>query len=248
VFTVDSKCDLGRSGIYQIRNKVNGKVYIGSAKTFSKRLKEHRYELRKGTHHSKHLQMAVEKYGADSFIFEVLEYVDDEHLLLEREKYWLDTVKPYEHDKGYNIQKEPGGSNLGRRFGKEFRELQSKLKTGQNHPNWGKHLSEETKRKISEAQSGEKGYWYGKRFSEEHRRKIGLKSRGRRHTEESKAKIAEGRLGSDNPYAKLTEDSVREIKKLLGEGYSLSKLSKMYGVSTSALSKIKRGKTWSHIT
>lgn len=66
----------GKSGIYQIRNINNGKVYIGSAKLFSRRCYEHLKSLQKGTHHNKHLQGAFNLEGTDAFIFEVLEVVE----------------------------------------------------------------------------------------------------------------------------------------------------------------------------
>lgn len=67
-----------KSGIYQIRNLNNGKVYVGSAKRFKSRYAHHITSLRKGTHHNKHLQGAFELEGTDSFIFEVLEVVEGE--------------------------------------------------------------------------------------------------------------------------------------------------------------------------
>ena len=67
-----------KSGIYQIRNINNGKVYIGSAKRFKQRATEHIRSLLKGTHHNKHLQGAFNLEGTDAFIFEVLEVVEGE--------------------------------------------------------------------------------------------------------------------------------------------------------------------------
>lgn len=78
---------------------------------------------------------------------------------------------------------------------------------GEDHWNYGKHLNEETKKKMSDAHkgkhSGENGYWYGKHLSEEHKRKIGRKSLGRKHSDEEKKKISEGRK---KPIVQLTKD------------------------------------------
>ena len=41
--------------------------------------------------------------------------------------------------------------------------------------------------------------WQGKEFSETHKRKIGLKSTGRKHTEETKKKISQTHKGKLNP-------------------------------------------------
>ena len=62
-----------KSGIYQIRNLVNGKVYVGSAVNLQHRRREHRSDLRNGNHHSIKLQRAYNKYGESSFAFEILE-------------------------------------------------------------------------------------------------------------------------------------------------------------------------------
>ena len=78
-----------KSGIYQIRNLVNGKVYVGSAVNLQHRRREHRSDLRNGTHHSIKLQRAYNKYGESSFAFEILEYVEDRNQLIEREQYYI---------------------------------------------------------------------------------------------------------------------------------------------------------------
>lgn len=67
-----------KSGIYQIINKINGKVYIGSAKEFKRRYTQHINSLKKGTHHNKHLQGAFNRDGSDSFEFHVLKVVEGE--------------------------------------------------------------------------------------------------------------------------------------------------------------------------
>jgi hypothetical protein len=54
--------------------------------------------------------------------------------------------------------------------------------------------------------------------------------------------------GELNTEAKLTDDAVRKIKKLLGDGISQSKIAAMFGVGQMAISRIKTGKRWSHIT
>lgn len=67
-----------QGGIYQIVNKLDGKIYIGSAKKFSVRYYQHINSLKKGTHHNNHLQSAFNKDGSDVFEFHVLEVVEGE--------------------------------------------------------------------------------------------------------------------------------------------------------------------------
>jgi hypothetical protein len=53
--------------------------------------------------------------------------------------------------------------------------------------------------------------------------------------------------GLNHYNVKLTEDQVREIKKLLKEKVSQSKLGKKFNVSPSTIQNIADGKTWKHI-
>lgn len=50
-------------GIYQIQNKINGKIYIGQSIDIEKRLKQHLRYLRKSQHYNSHFQNAFDKYG-----------------------------------------------------------------------------------------------------------------------------------------------------------------------------------------
>lgn len=85
-------------GIYEIRNKVNGKRYIGStSREFKERWKEHRYELRSGRHHSPHLQHSWDFHGEINFEFTILEEINNwtyEEQILEREQWYFDTYEP----------------------------------------------------------------------------------------------------------------------------------------------------------
>ena len=101
-----------QGGIYQIRCLVNDKVYIGSAVNFHQRWKAHRGHLLRRTHHSRHLQAAWDKHGADAFVFEILEHVVEKSNLVEIEQVWLDRVRPFDTKIGYNISP-TAGSTLG---------------------------------------------------------------------------------------------------------------------------------------
>jgi group I intron endonuclease len=81
------------SVIYEIRNVVNNKIYIGSAVNFRKRKNIHLHRLRKGDHHSSHLQRSYNKHGEDKFIFNILLRCPVEYLL-KVEQWFLDTQNP----------------------------------------------------------------------------------------------------------------------------------------------------------
>ena len=61
------------SGVYIITNKVNGKFYVGSGKSIFNRWYNHTCYLKNGTHINYKLQRAFNKYGLESFKFEILE-------------------------------------------------------------------------------------------------------------------------------------------------------------------------------
>lgn len=125
--------------IYKINNKTTGKIYIGSAIDFTKRKKQHIYHLNKGTHHSKHLQSAWNKYGEADFDFEVIVKCVTEYLI-KLEQWFIDNLKPE-----YNMTLMAGKStNLGRKFTAEHIE-----KISASHR--GKVLSEDHKQTLSDA-------------------------------------------------------------------------------------------------
>ena len=85
-----------RAGIYRIKCSGNGKIYIGQTIDLDRRLYDHLWNLRRGTHHNHYLQRAFNKYGENSFEFSVLQECSIEELD-KAEKQWiikLDTMNP----------------------------------------------------------------------------------------------------------------------------------------------------------
>jgi group I intron endonuclease len=110
-------------GVYQIRNLISGKRYIGSTSvSFQRRWGQHLSLLEKSIHYCKYLQHSWNKHGAESFAFEILEVVDDPELVIAREQAWIDTY--IETGELYNTSP-TAGSTRGRRFSDE-----SKAKIG----------------------------------------------------------------------------------------------------------------------
>ena len=90
-------------GIYQIRNEVNGKKYVGKSINMFNRYKQHKRRLDNNTHFNKHLQDSYNKHGRDNFIFEVIRYGHQTYSLEMEEQMFLDTYVNWGYD--YNIQK-----------------------------------------------------------------------------------------------------------------------------------------------
>ena len=90
------------SGIYRIKCLVNDKVYIGESTNVRSRIRQHLYNLRRGTHDNISLQNDWNLYGEDSFYIYCLEYCEDEELW-EREEFYISLYKATNTAHGYNI-------------------------------------------------------------------------------------------------------------------------------------------------
>lgn len=90
------------SGVYIIQNLVNSKVYIGASKNLKSRLWDHKGRLKANMHHNLHLQCAFNECGEQNFIFEVLEYCDEE-FIFSQENYWCNMMNSHDRKCGYNL-------------------------------------------------------------------------------------------------------------------------------------------------
>lgn len=142
---MEGEDNLLRSGVYAIRNSVNGKVYVGSTVNFKRRWQIHRIHLSRGSHHSVRLQNAWNKYGSAAFEWIVLEIVP-ETTLLTREQFWLDHFQSAEQYVGYNVSP-TARSVLGIKRSPETKEKISAAHTGMQ-------ASEEARRNMSLAATG----------------------------------------------------------------------------------------------
>ena len=69
------------SGVYGIFSKIDNRVYIGSAKNFKKRKKDHFDKLKSNCHGNKYLQNFVSKYGIENIDFKVLASCPSEYCI-----------------------------------------------------------------------------------------------------------------------------------------------------------------------
>ena len=131
------------SGIYQIRNIIDGKRYIGSSINVKTRMKDHRNQLLRVGHSNIHLQRAWNKYGEESFVFEIVQRCQKEDLLFSEQS----EINKYPFNTLYNliITAERG---VGFTHCKETREKLSKAGMGRIAWNKGIPMREDSKAKF----------------------------------------------------------------------------------------------------
>ena len=194
--------------IYWIKNRKNGKFYVGSTTQRYVRWRTHKKKLRAGTHHCKHLQAAWNKYGEATFEFSVVERVINVADLEAAEDRWLaqHVGKIYCYNHGRSSKAPMRGM------------------TGPLHPNYGRPMSEAQKAKLREAA---KKQWAnsnpraGVPHSPETRAKISDKvqqavaeGRGGKFipSEETRAKMSESLKGNQNAKGHIrTEEHRRKL-------------------------------------
>ena len=200
-----------KSGVYQIVNTVNGKIYVGSGVCFKIRWGQHKSDLKNNKHDNSYLQNSWNKHGKDNFEFIILEVVKDKEKLIEREQHWLDKTKCCKRKIGYNIYS-IAGSSLGMRHSEEHKKKMSdaqkkRYENGCKSPMLGRSHSEETKQKMSDTtkkqyEDGFKHPMLGKNHSEETKKNMSLAKSGennsfygKNHSKEAKQKISEAGKG-----------------------------------------------------
>lgn len=209
------------TGIYQIRNLLDGKVYIGSSSRMRHRWVMHRSLLRRGLHHSARLQRAWIKHGEENFVFEVLETISEPALLVSAENRHITLARSDVPKFGYNICP-AAGTTLGVKLGPHSDEHRRKIGEAQK----GKVISAAQRSKLSEARKGlvlhdewresiRKGMT-GKKLkplSPEHKAQISAVHKGKKLTAEQKAKL----LAANKGRSHSVED--RQKKSAAGAAY-----------------------------
>lgn len=92
------------SGIYMIKNIKNNKIYVGSSINLVNRKYKHFWMLEKSLHDNEYLQKSFNKYGKESFEFQILEICNSDKLI-ERENFYIDKYKSCNVESGYNLAK-----------------------------------------------------------------------------------------------------------------------------------------------
>lgn len=178
--------------IYLTTNLVNNKKYIG----------KHYGELNDEYIGSGLiLQRAVEKYGKENFVKQILYISSNNEENNLKEKEFIKRYNATQSQQFYNIAQGGDGGNLIAGYTPEQRLAYSKKKSeetkGEKNGMYGKHHTEETKEKIRQNRdtsymqteeyrtnmsitvSGEKNGMYGKHHTEESKLKMSINSKGK---------------------------------------------------------------------
>ena len=106
-------------GIFQIRNEVSGRIFVGSSMDLAAMFNRIRFQLFAGAHPNKELEADWKRLGADKFTFEVLEELvprvdvnyDYRADLETLEDLWLEKLQPF-GERGYNERKKTSEERL----------------------------------------------------------------------------------------------------------------------------------------
>lgn len=155
--------------IYIAINIYNGKYYIGqSCNSLEKRKAQHLNQVKYG-HKDTYFYRAIRKYGADGFVWRILDTEDNREALNLLEMEYIELFQSAIPGIGYN-------SNLGGKGNKMTAEIREKI----SFANKGRPCSDARRRKISMAQKG-------RTIKTETREKIRKTMLGRKHTAEARS-------------------------------------------------------------
>ena len=198
------------SGVYEIRNKLNGHRYIGSAVNIYRRFTYHKTHLNRMEHHSQYLQRAWNSYGESMFEFNILLLCNPD-MCVYYEQLCLDNL-----GSEYNMC--PTASNLlGYSHTAETRSKMSKSHMGMT-------LSELSRNKLSLSQKGNQN-WLGKKHTEETKRKMSVALLGNQRslgfvpTSETRRKISDALKGRTYSEETIYKMSISHLGQRTSLGY-----------------------------
>ena len=235
------------TGVYRVRCEGDRKIYVGSAagrRGFRGRIQGHIRALKRGTHHSIHLQRAFQKYGSTFFFFEIVETCPPSECRV-REQFFIDEWCPQ-----FNSQKLAAEPKLrgGLVRTPEYRAKLSRALKGrkpsafclQRSVECHKHrfVTEATRRKMSASQTGRKAT----RETIEKRAATRRAQGSFRHTPTSRQKL---RVAGARPFALAFNGEVYRGRGMLA-------FAREHSLDYSHLQKLKRGvrkqhKGWSYV-
>lgn len=130
------------SGIYCWFNKLNGKIYIGSAKSLKIRFKSYIREFKKYKRRVENIRLfrSIKKYGLNNFLFIIIKSnITLDSLIMQEQKY-LDEFTPYKREIGFNFSP-TAGNCLNCKHTESTKKKQSQRR--QNNHHWKTKIKKE---------------------------------------------------------------------------------------------------------
>ncbi len=204
--------------VYQHKNKINGKIYIG----ITMQKPEQRWRHGEGYKSSPHFYAAIQKYGWDNFEHNILFQNLTKEDACQKEQELIIKFNSMNREYGYNSTSGGDIFIMNNETKQKISQAMMGNKNGLGHP-----CSEEKKKKISEAQKG-------KKLTEEHKQKLSEAAK-KRHTpcsEQTKENIRKASHKKPVYCEELNKifESVQECSRQLGiPATNISKLCKGRG-------------------
>ena len=204
--------------VYQHKNKINGKIYIG----ITKQEPEQRWRHGEGYKSSPHFYAAIQKYGWDNFEHNILFENLTKEEACQKEQELIAKYNSMDREFGYNSTSGGDIFTMNEETKQKISQALMGNKNGLGHP-----CSEEKKKKISEAQKG-------RHLTEEHKQKLSEAAK-KRHTpcsEQAKENIRKASHKKPVYCEELNTifESVQECSRQLGiPATNISKLCKGKG-------------------
>ena len=235
-----TELDNGVQGIYKL-NYPNGKIYIGQSNDIKRRMYEHNNINRLQNHYNAPCDLAIQKYGRFEEV-EILEIVEDNTQLNEKEQYWIQFYNSNNKEIGYNLT--PGG----------------KVLSGENHPK-SKLSNDEIldirKRRFRGERKkdvyiiyqdkitfgGFEHIWLG-RTSPHIGKEFIIPTNDTSRQEYSSM----ANSGENNGMAKLNKEKVLKIRELYDNGETITNISQMYPeVNKISIRRVCKRETWKNV-
>ena len=123
--------------IYKITNLINNKIYIGQVyiKTIYDRFNRH---IKDASSQSRsYIDRAINKYGKDNFVVELIEECKNCNELNNKEKYCISFFNSTNHDIGYNLTDGGGGNTYKYKTNEELNVIKDKISKANKGKNNG---------------------------------------------------------------------------------------------------------------
>src|SRR5271166_1321773 len=103
--------------VYNIKNTINGKLYVGITNNLNARWNKHVYDARGNS--SCVIHRAIRKYGENNFILDVIQECENKEELLKQEQILIQQLQSHVSQGGYNETWGGEAPMLGRKHSKE---------------------------------------------------------------------------------------------------------------------------------